>query len=605
MNLEGLIRQFEDAEDATFQAREFAERDRDFYDGIQITKEEAAETKKRGQPLLKFNRIRGKVDWYKGLEAQRRTDPKAYPRTPQHEQGAEAATDSIRFVCDKEDWDSVRSKIYEDMLIEGFGGVEVVHKETPKGVEVVVNYYAWDRLGYDPHSSAPDFKDAQYLFSVVWSDADELKAKHPKATAAIQWTIDDSSRSDTYDDKPKYHMWGDKNRNRVRVVMMWYRENGAWKWALFHKGGVLDEGDSPYMNEDGESVCPLLLQSMYVDRDNNRYGVVRDLIDPQTEINKRRSKLLHDSISMQTIGEDGAVKSLAKLDREKSRPNGHIEVTPGMRFDVIPRGEMTMAQMNLLQHATGEMERAGANDALSGEGPEESGRALIARQSGGMVQIASQVDMLHQLNKRVYEHIWMRIRQFWTEERWIRVTDDERNVRFVGINRAVTLGEHLQELPEEELAMVAQQMQLRPNDPRFEMPVKVENAVEEMEVDIVLEEVPDQMSMQSEQFQSIMGLAPAIMQAEPSMAGVVLELMVDTAPGLKSDQRDKFRKTMEENREQQAQGGGVQQQMQEQAMQMEMASKDAEIRATNAKAEKDEASAIKTVVEAQFAAGMA
>ena len=152
---------------------------------------------------------------------------------------------------------------------------------------------------------------------------------------------------------------------------------------------------------------------------------------------------------------------------------------------------------------------------------------------------------------------------------------------------------------------VAQQMQLRPNDPRFNMPVKVENAVEELEVDIVLEEVPDQMSMQAEQFQSIMGLAPAILNSDPSMGPVVLELLIDTAPGLKTDQRDKFRKSMEENREQQAQGGGVQQQMQEQAMQMEMASKDAEIRATNAKAEKDEASAIKTVVETQFAAGMA
>ena len=77
--LQALVRMFDDAEDATYDARERAERDRDYFDGKQLTTKEIAELNKRGQPPLKFNRIRGKVDWYKGLEAQRRTDPKAYP----------------------------------------------------------------------------------------------------------------------------------------------------------------------------------------------------------------------------------------------------------------------------------------------------------------------------------------------------------------------------------------------------------------------------------------------------------------------------------------------------------------------------------------------
>ena len=38
------------------------------------------ELRKRGQPPVVINRIARKVDWLLGLEAQRRTDPRAFPR---------------------------------------------------------------------------------------------------------------------------------------------------------------------------------------------------------------------------------------------------------------------------------------------------------------------------------------------------------------------------------------------------------------------------------------------------------------------------------------------------------------------------------------------
>jgi hypothetical protein len=37
----------------------------------------------------------------------------------------------------------------------------------------------------------------------------------------------------------------------------------------------------------------MILQSAYIDRESNgRHGIVRDMIGPQNEINKRRSKFL-------------------------------------------------------------------------------------------------------------------------------------------------------------------------------------------------------------------------------------------------------------------------------------------------------------------------
>lgn len=591
------VNMFEEAEDATYPAQKRAQRDRDYYDGKQLTPEEISALKERGQPPVVINRVRRKVDYLCGLEVQTRTDPKAYPRTPQHEQGAEAATDALRFVADNVDWDNIRSDIYEDMLVEGYGGCEVVHNVEGDRVEVAVNYYPWDRLFYDPYSRRADFSDARYKGAVIWMDAEEAIEQGAKEKD-INWSLQDAAMSETYDDRPKYYIWADAKRKRVRIVLLHYKEKGDWHFCMFHKGGVIKKGRSPYVDEKGYSVCPLIMQSMYVDRDNNRYGVVRDMIDPQDEINKRRSKSLHLLTMRQVVMEDGAVESESEVRRELARPDGVVKKQPGMEFEILPQGDLAQGQVALYQDAKAELDMMGANAALAGDtGESASGRAVLARQQGGMVEITRNVTQLHELTKRVYEAMWNRIRQFWTDERWIRVTDDERNVRFVGFNRPVTVADELSQYPMEAVQEFAMQNGIGPNDPRLAEVVRVENPVEEMEVDISIEEVPDQVAMESEQFQAVMGLAPAMMQANPQTADVVLDLMVDLAPGLKSDHREKFKQRLEEVREMQQSGGGEAEQMQAMLAQMQMAQSEADITATLAKAEKDRASAFQTVAQ--------
>ncbi len=96
----------------------------------------------------------------------------------------------------------------------------------------------------------------------------------------------------------------------------------------------------------------------------------------------------------------------------------------------------------------------------------------------------------------------MRIRQFWTEEKWIRVTDDDRNVKFVGLNKRVTLGDKLAQLQPKEAPQMVQQLGLSgPYDPRLKEVVDVENDVTGLDVDIVIEEGPDLSSLQLEQFE--------------------------------------------------------------------------------------------------------
>ena len=51
-----------------------------------------------------------------------------------------------------------------------------------------------------------------------------------------------------------------------------------------------------------------------------------------------------------------------------------------------------------------------------------------------MIQIGDLLDNLRHLDKRVFRAMWNRMRQYWTAEKWMRVTDDERNVKWLGLN---------------------------------------------------------------------------------------------------------------------------------------------------------------------------
>jgi len=159
----------------------------------------------------------------------------------------------------------------------------------------------------------------------------------------------------------------------------------------------------------------------------------------------------------------------------------------------------------------------------------QSGKAIALQQMGGMTEAADYLDAIRRLSLEVYRSVWARVRQFWTAERWIRVTDDEQNVRFVGLNRPVTalqamaqqMGvtkENVQQAPPK----VQQQLQMMAQDPRSQMVVAVENNVTELDVDILVDEGVDTPTIQAEQFQVVAQMLPG---APPNIQPILWEAL--------------------------------------------------------------------------------
>jgi hypothetical protein len=232
----------------------------------------------------------------------------------------------------------------------------------------------------------------------------------------------------------------------------------------------------------------------------------------------------------------------------------------------------------------------------------------------------------------------LRVRQFWTEEKWLRVTDDQElnGYRFVAINQQMSRADRLRELMEkgaplpkalseaagdlapvvmhqvqqQHQAMAAQAqamgVQPPPADPAhmLEMistnPLMQEmmtiNQVDQLDVDILIDEAPDTAVIEQEEFENITAVLQPVVQLRPDMAPLMVELLIQ-ASSLRDKQKILEKLRADKNADPQAQ---QQQQMQQQMQQLTMQIEQLKAALTQAETAKAAAETEKIRVETQL-----
>lgn len=560
--LQRFVTWVNESDDATQETRNLAEKSRDYYDSNQWTAAEKAVLAGQKQAPTVRNRIKPKMDGLMGMERSNKTTAKAYPRTPKHDQAASAATEAVRFVLDDNAYHQKRSAAWENLLIEGSGAIEILAEPKGNNVKVKINHIMWDRMIYDPHSRRKDFSDARYLGQVIWMDYDEAVALYPESKDILEDMINGSQ---TYDDKPN---WMDDTRKRVKIVELYYRSKGDVYYTCFTRGGYIKAPSiSPYKNEEGETEWPYEFASLFVTPEGGRYGACRQLLDIQDEINKRGSKALHLMSVRQIRLERGAVDDVNKTRQELAKPDGVVETTPGMEFEVLKTGDMAAGQFNLLAEAKQEIDAISYSAAAAGKDVRlMSGIALQQRQATSQTELAPMFDVLKHLDIRVYRKVWNRIKQYWKDEMWIRITDDPNDLKWVGLNKPITQGEMILKQAQEQGAPpeALQQLQMQiSQDPMMQQIVDTENDIAHLDVDIVMTDAPDAVTQQIEDFQVLGEMVKsgfpmppkAVIEASPlSNKDRILKMMDEQEPQIPPEveqqmqqMQDELKKLTEEN----------------------------------------------------------
>jgi hypothetical protein len=521
-DLETARVQFEEYADGTVTPRTLAEKCRDYRDGNQWTEEEKIVLRKRKQPIITDNKIQDKCDTLLGIEKQMRTDPKAFPRTPGDEGAAEAATDALRFIADQSDFNrTVRKPAADNLMVEGLcAGHVIVEKKKGRPPKVCMEHIRWDRIYYDIHSLREDFEDKSYCGYFRWMDFSQARLEFKGREEALEASFSSESAAGSdrsLDDKPRYTMIVSK-RKRVQVFKHFMLKEGVWHEGVWCRGGWLEDlKPCSYKDEYGEPQCCMELQALYRDAEGHPYGSVQRYLDLQDEHNKRRSKMLHLLNAKRVITRKGAVEDINQVRAEVHKPDGVVEVNGDPNeFRVEDNLSEAQGQWQLMQDTNLALSQTGPNDALAGQSGSISGRAKQLDQQSGALPISPLFEALDGWETRMYRQAWHRVKQYWTAEMWIRVTDDENKPRFVGLNQPVLQGDMLAEqLKAQQIPVEEKQMQLQQiaSNPEMQQPVveggkpKLKNEVAVIDVDIIIDRTADTVNIQQEQFETLAMIA--------------------------------------------------------------------------------------------------
>lgn len=630
---ETRLQWFEDWRDNQRKPRERARLRRDFYDGKQWTDKELETLAERGQPPATDNLIAKLVNAVIGDEIEKRTDPFAKPRTPQHEDDARAATDALRFVADQQKSNQVRTSVLKNMLVEGIGGA--IKRIDERG-DHKLDHVEYEDLFYDIFSRSHDFSDALYKGIIRKLEIDDAIDMFPDAQEMLEEAMGRSSyfADDLAGGMPRD--WMDRKRKLVWIAEMYFRVGEDWYQAFFTKAGDLaDPIKCPYLDEHGRAVCPLEMVHAYADAEGNRYGPVENYLSPQERINKRESKSLHLLSVDQTMAETGMVPQPQELRTARARPDGFYgDFAPNAlqegRVQFMRHLDLSQGHMMLLHEAKQSLGAIGPSMSSIPEMPGgASGVAITARRRAASLDHGEVFDHLSAWDERIAKLNWICIRQTWTEEKWLRVTDDKELTghRFVVLNRKMTRAQRFQELmqkqdtqlkaepaleiaagvfapmiltnAQQQIQMMMQQAQATGQKPPpadqllvqaiLSNPLMGEvittNQAAQMEVDIVIDRAKDTASIIEQQFESLSQIVPQAIQSRPDIALDLIKMLVRSSS--LPDKRDvmaALEKPAGPSPEQKKMQEQMQQ-MQQQMLQLEAGLKQALIQKTQADAQ--------------------
>lgn len=535
--------------------------------GAQYTSDQYEILKKRKQPPVIYNEIGRKINGTVGTIERQRQDPKAYPRTPKHEDGAELATAVLRYVLDENEWPAKSPIVGSDASTDGLAGVEILIEAGDQGdPDVGIEIVEPENFFYDPRSYRLDFSDARYMGVGKWVDIDQAKEMFPDKADELSATLDGSDLS-THSDKEA--RWFSSENNSIRIIDHWYKHKGKWCYTIYTSSLKLMEGVSYLVDEKGETYCKYVMFSANVDHDGDRYGLVRQLKSAQDEINARGSKGLHELNTRRILAEKGAFDDVEVARREAARPDGIVERNPGLEaaFDDTAKMANLEGQLKFLERAQNRIDNYGPNLALVGgdSGDTASGRAIQLTMQAGMAELGPFLIAYRNWKVRVYRAVFNAVQRYWKAERWIRVTDNEGLAQFIQING----------------------MQAGPYG------AQLVNAIGSLDVDIILDEGPDTVTAMQDMYQTLSDILPAMApMLQPAQAQAVVGMLVETSP-LDSAKKKTFREA--------SQQGQQPDPMQEQAKQAELQQAFGKAREINASADLKEAQTAKTMVDAQLA----
>ncbi|MGP9790689.1 portal protein [Roseinatronobacter sp. NSM] len=465
------------------------ERDEDFYDSHQWDPDDEQILKDRGQEPMVLNVISQSINWIIGSERRARTDYKILPRKKEASQPAQRKSEILKYLSDANKSQFAFSDAFEEMVKAGLSFMECGVQEDTDGEPIYDRSESWRNIIWDSQARERDLSDARYIFRTKWVDTDTAIAMFPKRKEHIEMSAaaaeefggsidrygDDAMDAAEYDGVRNGYSsieHPSATRERVRLIEAWFKlpettdvmSGGEFTGEIYDE---LSRGHRAQVESGEAEIRKRLTFRTYVmvmttrsvlwlsespyrhnrypfspmwcyrrAKTGEPYGVVRNMVDAQKDINKRFSKALAILSSNKTIMDEGAVADIDAYAEEVKNPDAVIVKKAGKELKIDADRELSAAHLSVMQMSMQMIQTlSGVTDEAMGRTTNAvSGRAIMARQEQGAVSTAKPFDALRASKQYHGEKMLSLVEQFMTEEKKFRITNSRGQPDFVTVN---------------------------------------------------------------------------------------------------------------------------------------------------------------------------
>ena len=468
---------------------EIAKRCDAFYRGAQWDAADVATLDDQGRPALTINTILPTINAVLGEQSTRRADIKFKPRGNGQEQIANVLTQVYMQISDNNKLDWVESQVFSDGIIQDRGWFDV-RIDFSDHIQGEIRVTAKDPLDIliDPDAKDYDPKTWNEIYETKWMSIDEIEEAYGQDKAdrlrivadsgstlgkdSMEFEHDENTYGDSDDgylgqeyssdpenartlrairvierqqyrlkdcqiyvdpvagdERPIPNNWSEKKKKEFAEkygLIMATKKQRKVRWTVTADVVVLFDDWSPY---DTFTLVPYFPYW----RRGRPFGMVRNLLSPQEQLNKISSQELHivnTTANSGWIVEGGSLAGMTADDLEEHGAETGLVLefnrgsTPPQKIqpNQIPTGLDRIAAK-----AAGNIKAiSGISDAMLGtDSPEVSGVAIQAKQSRGVMQIQVPLDNLQKSRLYLAHKVLQLIQSFYTEERLMQITDEE------------------------------------------------------------------------------------------------------------------------------------------------------------------------------------
>lgn len=460
-----------------------------FYQGEQWDSHDVASLDAEGRPALTINTILPTINTVLGEQSSRRADIKFKPRNGSVDQElADTLTKVYAQIADNNKLDWIEAQVFSDGIIMDGRGYFDVRMDFTDNVQGEVRIEALDPLDVliDPDAKDYNPKTWNEVFHSQWMCLDSIETMYGKKKAerlrfiaenGMTYGRDSVEYQETrFGDTEDQDMFSapqvigeDEYRTvkNLRVVERQHRKitrvdcfvdertgdtrdvPGNWseakakkfakkyglaiytkmkrrvRWTVTCDKVVLHDDWSPY---DDFTIVPYFAYF----RRGRPFGMIRNLLSPQEQLNKIASQELHIVNTTANSGwvvENGSLSNMDAEDLEEHGAETGLVLTynrgstPPQKIqpNQIPTGLDRISQ----KAAANIKAISGVNDSMLGsDSPEVSGVAIQAKQNRGVMMIQVPLDNLNKTRHYLADKILNLVQRFYTEERIFQITDD-------------------------------------------------------------------------------------------------------------------------------------------------------------------------------------